>query len=461
MKRLRFIIACALATVMLINTSLYTEAAGVDHAYRLVKSYSNTSKAEEVKAIAEVSWKMDMNDELPESKLLEEVYSQLSFKVITEKKGQAYQYQIEALYKDQSLITVDVYLDKKGVVLAIPAIHDKYFYLNWNEVDDLINNIDPTANFPELSYEEYIKLFDVKDSDEYNAIEKYRYLMKIKNYFKDNLTVGEKVNFEDGKGNIIKGQEYTIVYNTKEFYNFAFEILKDLLEDKQVKDFIIAKFSELCNIMVKTGDYEKIGLTKEDIREVKREFVKQYDVIVKEFQDEYDSIKTSLLNNLEYIDDRIETKIVIDNKKRLRSVDTESVMSVDDGFNDFDLKVNQTVVYLYEGVELERPNLQADNSINIATLPEDSMSDVYYEIQNNAINYYMTNEVVMDFAEDVETAIQEINAYYEELYEDYYNNFDEDLYEEYEDEDYYEDADIEDYLEQEEELNPANVELGV
>ena len=221
----------------------------------------------------------------------------LNIRFANDVKGNKLMAQIEALYKDDMLVSTSIYNDKEQVMLYIPELYDEYFYINKEHLSSQFK--DSEFNQYLLRYMGYDSEINLEDLNS-NAVGDFwaTYTADNQSLLKDiysQMTVekNKERNFRiNGKSRSYKG--YTITISDKNIKQLLSSLNKAIQRDKELENIF------LC-----------LGMTKS-----------QYEYTLQDIEASIEVIKDSIQDDLVY-------DLYINNKGEIIYFESENELDID------------------------------------------------------------------------------------------------------------------------------------
>ncbi|WP_105616873.1 zinc-ribbon domain-containing protein [Vallitalea okinawensis] len=362
---------------------------------RVLLSYKNLFEADEYEAVTTITYDVKSSIQDDTMNLVVNMIEDSDIVVTTQKKDDQQYAILEMNYDEEEIFTMDVFVNKEYIAVNIPIIYDEMFFVKWEELDEMVETLNEEfyMDIPELEYLEYVKIFNVEDSKEFNAIDQKKYYNFIKGYYEGKITKGSLVDVtytEGKKEKEVKCREYTVTQDIKDVEDLTLELFEMLIEDEEVEALLVAKFNEFLDVLVDTKDYENLYITEDEIEDARDEF-----------DDNYEEGMESLLEGMEYGFDMNEEEIEqdnttiyrIDRNNRIRSITVENEMKIDQ-YGDY-VKVNMTTETVYnkfKNISLDIPDIEDDDAVDLADINEQDLMVISNEIEANIGKIIMKNE---------------------------------------------------------------------
>lgn len=397
MKKLNRMFSLCMALILLLTMTLVSNAK-LTPEEEFMKLMATGQKLRQYHQRAEMSFNVTSELDDLSMKFMSDLYNAITVNYDIIKKGDQLQGSFAYNYEKERLLTVEFYMDDEMITLSIPALHNKTFYLRWDEIGQLVKNIDKTAQVPNINIEDYKALFNVKKSKEFNLIDKLKYYNQIKDFLsgkvtKEKKTETLKITYKD-KVKDYKCNVYSLDVGTMDLMELYVTLAKTVIDDKEVKDFIIAKYSELISIALKNEDYKELGMKKVELTVSRLEFPDNYDAAVLALKQGIQQYEVLLQTMENMMNSNLQMKVYVDkNDKKVRRTEAISksvteyegqvIMSIESSV--------KTTMISYTGITVVKPELKKEDSVNIATITAETISTLMGEIQGQVMSTMTTN----------------------------------------------------------------------
>lgn len=401
------LLSICMALLMLISITLVSTAKSTPEE-DLMELISKSQKLRQYHQRAEMSFNVTADYDDPTTAFVTDLYNAITLNYDIMKKGDQIQGTFTYNYEKEELLTVNFYQDDEMITLSVPEAHGKVFYLKWDEVGQLVENITPSMKVSTIEFKDYMKLIDLKKSKEFNLIDKIKYYNQIKDFLKGRTTKEKKretVTIQtDNEEKEYDCNVYSLDVESIDAMKLCLSLTKTVIEDQEVRNFMIAKYSELISIALKNEDYKKLDLRKVQITVSRLEFPEKYDATMDEVKLGIQQYETFLQILENMMDSHFSIKFYVDRKSdKIPKAEAKWVSRTEHEGQvllEFESTVTMTTL-TYKGVKINKPELTETNSLNVATITAETMPALMDEVQSQIMTTMTTNSAAQRLMDKV------------------------------------------------------------
>ncbi|MDT8716123.1 zinc ribbon domain-containing protein [Clostridium sp. 19966] len=350
-----------------------------DPASRTLGAFTKISSADAVDSTTEL--KLKVQGASDENVMVKDILEGMSIKLTTKakKKTNEMSMNLALLYKNSTIVDMNMYADKDQFIISSKDLLDKPVYASYKDLQKLSSENSSASSFDVSKYE---NLFNLKDDKDYKKLsESYAdfFQKTLKDYVKETGKADVKVN-EGSKAETINCNEITLDMNSQFIKQFVTQLLTKVSTDSDLKAFANKEFSKFYDEAQKNGDLDKIEKGKDEIKAAKDNFSSQWDEAMTQIKSNLSDIE----NQLSSLNFKATAKLRLDNKDRLRELYFET------GLGDILNKVTSstsetkaslivdTVYNSYDNVDISKPS--TSGGINLAAADEEELQSMGEDI---------------------------------------------------------------------------------
>lgn len=278
------------------------------------------------------------------------------------------------MYKGQNVIDAKAYLDSSGIIISVPALYEKNFYINYDELNKLNSGNNAASN---VDLNEYKELFNVSGDKNFNRVKKdYLNFLgdKLKVNFTNNGTSNIEVTKSNGQKNSIKCDELNFTINNDQITNIVKAIIQKAAGDKNLKAFSKSKLQQFLSIVDKRNDYDKFNMSKIEAKDYIKNFDSNYDKAMKKLNSELNATpEQSIAVSGQYV--KFNSTMFIGSDNYIRGYNMNLNCSA------FYIQSNNTVNSINERITIDK--LDKSNAVDIAKLDDASKQEIINKMTQN------------------------------------------------------------------------------
>lgn len=347
---------------------------------------NNIINSKSINSYTDIKFKLNTNDNLSESDLNVKNYLEnMTLRLETKNNKSSNQTQVSGtlMYKQQSILTGEIYADKEDIFISLPEIYGKTIKLGYKDLNNLTFHSEDKDSF---DYKKYSSLYNLKDSKEFNTIEKDYY-----KFFKQSLdryysNAGKAiVKIEDGAINkLYDCNEVVLTMDSSQMESLLEIFLFKVSQDGNIKNFIKNKTNEFFVIAQRNGDLDKIfNINKEDITTFNKDYNENWKDAMEELK-----LTESSKQSINAISPKLSYSLKFDSKNIIRQATIKANFNTDgysgassEGNINVDLTADTYYRSLNETILIKKPS--TSDIINLVDMSGEDKSNIMYEIENN------------------------------------------------------------------------------
>lgn len=215
---------------------------------------------------------MDSMASNPDVEMMSEILraSSITMKVDQDPENKANKYKLALNMNEEDVLDMEFIQTEKQAAIKVPALYEKFFYLNFDEYGALMRKMDPMYSGPEkleFSQAELKELY-LSEKEQNYLKEKYSKFL-VEELDENSFTVKKNVEYEH-EGEKMKLREVTLTLSEKETKALIDSFLDQLIADKKLHNMIVDRVVEVAKAGAMT---EEVNAEIQDPAKLKQELV--------------------------------------------------------------------------------------------------------------------------------------------------------------------------------------------
>lgn len=272
------------------------------------------------------------------------------------------------MYKDETFISGNFYVDNNILYFNFPQLYDGDFYI---EIEELKRFLEDVSDFKNVKYEKYKQLLDVSDSLYFKNMSKDYYEFFKLNLEPNILKAGDTEVLVNKNGDLKSVSCDMLTFNS-DIARLTEKFLIKIANDYNVKGFAKEKIQQFLDIAKANNDLEKFDITEDDIDNFNKKFDSNYD----EFMEE---LKQEAVVNEKDVPFDLKMNFKFDSKNIIRGMETD--IKIHENDTKFNVKYETVINAVGDDVIIGAPNYK--KAKNISNMGEEEISNIFEEIERN------------------------------------------------------------------------------
>lgn len=345
----------------------------------LLYGIKETAQQKNMDFTTKIKMSVNVKDANEEDEKVKDFMQNMSIKIDTKQNYdyQRYSSDISILYNNVSLVSGSFYCDNDMIYLSLPGLYDSGLYIKTSDLNKLAQN---SPNSKSINYNSYKQLLNTKDSLYFKNIKKDYYEFFKYNLDGSLLKQGDSlvtVN-SNGQTSAVPCKILSLNLTNDKIASLIQAVLTKIANDPNIKGFTKEKIEQFLYIAQSNNDLESFNISKDDIDYFKKNFNSEYDDYTKELKNDApissSDVPVSVNMNLK-----------LDKKNIIRGIDTNiNYEDTEESGGSINANCETVINALGSKVLIDRPNYS--KAVNLATINEDDMNEIIYNIQNNFQN---------------------------------------------------------------------------
>lgn len=386
-------------------------------AFTLLTS-SSTNVRELSKIDCTLQCKVNLNFQEPEMEEINEIFNDVTIKynILQDLDNSISEAKINIMYKDELALNIDIYADENNIIMNVPSLYERPFYITLDDYSKLISNSESGMEFKPFDFkkarefqENFYSLDNIEgaeifDGDKYESIAKQQ--------LEGLLHKGEKISViinKNGREKKVACQKIELNFNETQAIDFFVALLKEAQYDETLKNIILTKAEEY----IQFTESLLTSQANEDLEEKS-----SFDICkdsLKDIKENYSEGIGNLLNELETIKKEASTEsfetnniIAFDKSDTLRYLNSNITINTIDklpvlNMNSLDIHFEYTVNSYNKKLKFTTYTNLQESCVNLTEVFEDPQgekaNDLMLSISGSVMKEVSTNSFFKILAE--------------------------------------------------------------
>ena len=416
-KNVKIIIIVAAIAVIAVAAFFLTQHEEKDAFSLLTDSFSNMQEIKKVDSTMNI--KLSIDSENPEMEVVKKILNDVTIKydILEEIDEFKVEGKIDILYKGESALNLDVYVDEDYMVFNMPILYEKPFYIS---LDDYYKFVSDTSGIEMRPFdfkkirefqENFYSLDNIEGSENFDS-QKYEDISRQQ--LEGILVKGENIDVainNNGKEEKVTCQELKLNFNETQAMDFILALLKEAQNDEELKNILIAKIEEYMEFSESLMGFElseDLGYEnpyesyKESINEIKENYSQGISDLITELEKAKQETKSEAFqaNNIIAVD-KSKTMRYLNSDIKINNVDDPSDLNIDSVKMNFEFTVNS----YSKDIEFTKYENMEETCVNLQEILEnpqgDKAQEIMYYVYGSFMQEMTTNPLLKVLAEEI------------------------------------------------------------
>ncbi|PAD69283.1 hypothetical protein CHH83_09055 [Bacillus sp. 7586-K] len=305
----------------------------------------------------------------PDVQMVKDILSEASLTTKTEISpltNEGY-YSLGVNLADEEAVNVELYQSKEQLGLKIPALYEKFLYVNFNEFGEAMRMLDPSYDGPETLELADIDLNELKLTDKEKEHLQKKYTEFLLSHLKDEQFSLEKgINYKHD-GTELKLRKVTFEMSPKESNQFMIDFIDVLIKDTELHNMLVKRVEKLSELAVSLDEASAEELNAKEMKEE----------LIEGLKDAKEDLKDSPVLR------GIKSELLIDNKEQV--VDRKLTIGFGDDSSDAELVLTSKNVPLKNDNRYEELKIKAGSKEDETEVAFEMSNDIDVKKADNTI----------------------------------------------------------------------------
>lgn len=249
-KNVKIIIIIAVVAAIAVAAFFLIQGGEKDAFSLLTDSFSSMQEIKKVDST--MNLKLSMESEDPELEVVKKIFNDITIKydILQDLDNYKAEGKIDILYKDEVALDLNVYIDENYIVMDIPILYEKPFYMALDDYNQFISDTSGIEMKP-LDFEKikefqdnFYSLDNIEGAENFDG-QKYEDISRQQ--LEGILLKGENIDVainENGKEKKVACQELKLNFNETQAIDFIVALLKEAQNDEELKNILLVKIED-------------------------------------------------------------------------------------------------------------------------------------------------------------------------------------------------------------------------